>query len=432
MAVRDEAQGARSRGAEAYIKDTSRLRAPRNAAIRPHSHLVGAPLMEKMRCILYKAQQSQYDALRCFIDELYGAFTSFGYEAVIIDPLDKSSSDLFSETVNKGVDFIVSFNRQGFTGEIRGMPFYEYLKIPFISFMVDAPIHHYNNIAINDACVILTFVDKNHVSEVKTNFKTKPVFFLPHGGSIAKTPEKFENRPHDVIFCGSYEGNEYNNALDWLKQVNSSFITKTFHSMIDMMIQDDTVSYQTAWTSCTDASSGEYTDLLRHVDMAYRNLVRGHVLESLLFAGVTITCFGNGWENSTLSKHKNFMYKPAVNFWDAVEEIGKAKICLNISPMFKNGSHERVFTAMLSGAVCLTGENIYFKELFADGDDILFYRPNNLHGTPQRVIELLNNTDKLMSISGKAYNKALNGHTWKNRAEFIIKIVDAFRGRLKR
>jgi 2-dehydropantoate 2-reductase len=40
--MRDEAQGTRSAGTEAYIRDISRLRAPRNEAIRPHGHLLSA------------------------------------------------------------------------------------------------------------------------------------------------------------------------------------------------------------------------------------------------------------------------------------------------------------------------------------------------------------------------------------------------------
>jgi len=378
------------------------------------------------RCVLYKAQ-AQYDVLRCFADELYGAFAGFGYEAVIIDLLDGASSDLFNQTVKKGVDFIVSFNRQGFTGEIRGTPFYEYLKIPFISFMVDSPVHHYSSISINDGFVFFTCVDKNHVSEIKTNFKGKAAFFLPHGGSAAKNPEKYENRRHDVIFCGSCGGNSHKQALDWLKQANSSFMTNIFHSMIDIMLQDDTISYQTAWGRCTDADPGGYIALLQHVDLAYRNLVRERVLEALLDAGVKITCFGNGWENSAFVKYDNFIYKPSVNFGDTVEEIGNAKICLNISPMFKNGSHERIFTAMLSGAVCLTDENAYLKESFTDGEDILFYRPDRLHEIPQKVANFLNDKNKLSSISRRAYKKAINSHTWKNRAEYIINIVNMLR-----
>jgi len=380
------------------------------------------------RCILYKAQ-SQYDVLRCFVDELYAAFTDFGYEAVIIDLLGDSPTDLFNKTIRKGVDFIVAFNRQGFSGEIRGTPFYEYLKIPFISFMVDSPIHHHANISISDACVFYTCVDKNHVSEIKTNFKAKPVFFLPHGGCIAASPEKFVNRRHDVIFCGSYGGNSNMRALDWLKQSDSPFMTKLFHSMLDMMTQDDTISYQAAWARCTDADPAGYIALLQYVDLAYRNLVRERVLESLLALGITVTCFGNGWEKSPLSKYENFIHKSTINFHDTVDEIGNSKICLNISPMFKNGSHERVFTAMLSGAVCLTDENIYLKELFVDEEDILFYRPNRLSEMPQKIINLLNDTDKLSSISRRAYEKAKNSHSWKNRAEYILNIVKIFHDR---
>jgi hypothetical protein len=69
MSVRDEAQGARSAGTEAYIENMSRLRAPRNAAIRPHRHLISASLPQSVNPFHLPFQN--FKSLMRLVTEMY-------------------------------------------------------------------------------------------------------------------------------------------------------------------------------------------------------------------------------------------------------------------------------------------------------------------------------------------------------------------------
>src|SRR5690606_37253109 len=87
--------------------------------------------------------------------------------------------------------------------------------------------------------------------------------------------------------------------------------------------------------------------------------------------GVRIKVFGNGWDKapfaSGLEIHK------AVSFLELLALIGRTKIVLNILPLFSDGSHERVFSAMLNGAVAITDQNRYYETEFKENTNIVMY-----------------------------------------------------------
>ena len=49
-----------------------------------------------------------------------------------------------------------------------------------------------------------------------------------------------------------------------------------------------------------------------------------------------------------------------------------ARIALNVMPWFKDGAHDRVFTAMLQGTAALTDDSRYLREECRDGENICF------------------------------------------------------------
>ena len=100
------------------------------------------------------------------------------------------------------------------------------------------------------------------------------------------------------------------------------------------------------------------------------------------------------------------------------------KIVINKMPLFLDGSHERVFTAMLNGAVCCTDESGYWKQEFIDGESICFYDFQDLDNLENIIKELLLNLDKAGKIAQNGYDIAIHKHQWKNRAEQILEICN--------
>ena len=75
---------------------------------------------------------------------------------------------------------------------------------------------------------------------------------------------------------------------------------------------------------------------------------------------------------------------------------------------------------MLQKAVVLTERNPYLEQQFKQEEDILFYDLAKLDQLPKIVHSFLASPDRLADISENGYQKALQTHTWKHRAEEMI------------
>ena len=148
-------------------------------------------------------------------------------------------------------------------------------------------------------------------------------------------------------------------------------------------------------------------------------------LEVLAKAGFKVKIYGNGWDKADFAK--NFEVYPAINFNDLLKIIARSKIVLNIVPSFVEGSHERVFTAMLNGAVAVTDRNIYYEKEFAENKNIVMYSWGKLNERPDKITDLLKNEEKRERIAEAGYKEATKKHTWTARALSIIQMVETFR-----
>ena len=101
----------------------------------------------------------------------------------------------------------------------------------------------------------------------------------------------------------------------------------------------------------------------------------------------------------------------------------ESKIVLNQMSWFKDGASERIFNAMLQGAVCLTDDSIYLREILTNGQDVVFYDLSELEKLSSIVVELLQHPDIMQCISDNGYQLAKSNHTWKHRAEQLLNIV---------
>lgn len=88
-------------------------------------------------------------------------------------------------------------------------------------------------------------------------------------------------------------------------------------------------------------------------------------------------------------------------------------------PWFKDGAHDRVFNSMLNGAVCVSDGSKYMDEILTDGKDYIKYDLDRLAELPEKIRELLVDRDRWEDIVKNGYNKAVNGHTWADRARFL-------------
>ena len=101
----------------------------------------------------------------------------------------------------------------------------------------------------------------------------------------------------------------------------------------------------------------------------------------------------------------------------------ESKIVLNQMSWFKDGATELIFNAMLQGAVSLTDDSIYLREVLTDGEDVVFYSLKELDKSPSIVGDLLQNPAKMQGIADRGYQAALAGHTWEHRAKLLLEAI---------
>jgi len=103
------------------------------------------------------------------------------------------------------------------------------------------------------------------------------------------------------------------------------------------------------------------------------------------------------------------------------EMLGQSQIVLNILPNYVEGSHERLLTGMLTGALGLTDANVFSQKHFVQGEDILSFDWNHLEELPDMLMDVMDKPLKLEEIAMSGQEKVRQGHTWKHRLELIIK-----------
>ena len=95
-----------------------------------------------------------------------------------------------------------------------------------------------------------------------------------------------------------------------------------------------------------------------------------------------------------------------------VQAMRDARIALNVMPWFKDGAHDRVFTAMLQGTVALTDDSRYLREECRDGENICFYSLRALEQLPDQVVSLLEDPVRMAELAER-------GRMWMLRSVMV-------------
>lgn len=164
---------------------------------------------------------------------------------------------------------------------------------------------------------------------------------------------------------------------------------------------------------------------MQAVDLWIRTCFREKAVRILAEAGIPVHVVGQDWEQVCWKQPKNLTISgKALDSAQCVQFMSQAKIALNTMPWFKDGAHDRIFTAMLQGAVSLTDDSKYLRENFQDWDTLVYYDLHTLEQLPELVCSLLRDPERMYAISRRAKETAEQSHTWKQRAQVLRKWMD--------
>lgn len=370
--------------------------------------------------------QSKYNVLRHFMDELAAGLQANGCQVEIMDFQEESvdaTNRRLEELSTNPPDVVIAFN--GIVNdEIR-----KYLDVPYIGYMVDHPIIHHGRYSAWGKKDYAICIDQTHAELIKSYYKNiGNVFFLPHGGSECSHFVPFSERELDVSFSGSYTSSQ--EYLQMLKDGLQPFEQKIAFILITRM-QERNLTLEQALSGFLKennlpVSDEEFTLLCLQylwVDYFIRAFYREELLRTLAANGIYVDIYGDKWEAFECENKEYLRLHEPLDFKDSLEVLGNTKISLNSIPSFKAGGHERLFSSMLCGAVCLTDPNAYLEEQFKDGEQILYYNRDRMQTAADQVLYYLEYQEEAEEISNKAHAAALEKHTWAMRAKELLEIL---------
>ncbi len=320
-----------------------------------------------------------------------------------------------------GLDAAIVFNNIGFQMQMSaGKSLWDLWDIPCYNIIVDHPMHYFQTLDQAPENGIVACADKYHMEYIRRFYPTvRRAIFLPTAGECLHPFEElkpFRERSIDVLFIGANKQDDSYPYDDFSKALAEDIICHP-HKTFDRALEELLISrgYDLA-----DDLLKKYIQQYRFVDTNIIALFRLEILRTLVDAGIHVTVYGDKFETTDLYHHPNFIYKGRCTTEEGIRFMEDSKIVLNQLAWFKAGSSERIFEAMLQGAVALTEDSVYLRENFVDSVDIMFYSLTNLKALPDLVRSILSDSVLAETVRRNAYKKAQQQHMWIHRASAVL------------
>ena len=379
-----------------------------------------------LRIVLFTG--SDIPILNYIAGQYHKAFEALGHTVLTFDKhhFEESLENLFIWQ-KQGLDAAIVFNNTCF--QMRNSQSHESLwdlwKIPCFNIIVDHPMYYADTLDDAPASGVVACADRYHVDYCKRFYPTvKKAIFIPTAGECSKPFSKlkpFAERSIDILFIGSYKYNnqltsKYDDIDKYLEQELRAHPSRLFSDALEDILSSNNMHWSTNKIK-------SFIESKRFVDINIAASFRKEIIGVLINAGIPVTVYGDGWEKTDIFHHPNFHHRGMISPEDGIALMEDTKIVLNQLAWFKAGASERIFEAMLQGAVSLTDDSEYLREQFRNGEDIQFFSLEHLEKLPDMAHNLLTDTDLSERIRRNAYKKAAMYHTWEARAEELLKTL---------
>lgn len=295
--------------------------------------------------------------------------------------------------------------------------------IKIYDWLVDHPINYSSYINMAPVNAVFLCIDRTHVDFIKKLWPDKQCYFLPHAGTCISDnePAQFEQRDIDICYFGSIK---YDVAAPEPRILKRLYEDSAFAWMAEKYISDPgRVSYLELFEEMMKEFKVIIDDKQRLINLmsvyyfAWNfgvTYYKQYLIKALAEFGLNIHVFGNNWED-IVNGVDNITYHGLITPQECVKYMNRCKIVLNNMPGYIDGSHERVFNAMMAGAVCCSDYSKYLGEQFDDLTDIVFYDLKNLQKTALQLKDILIDQERWKDISSSGRSKVLADHRFSTR-----------------
>lgn len=382
---------------------------------------------ETVKKILFIIGKSQYDSTNVFLEEMREALVNQGVEVDVLDSYNESSFIQMRQHVQKQLyDAIFSINAMAL--EEASSLGRDLLKgdVIYSTMLMDHPFIHHERLKNSYDNIMVLSPDTDHVDYLTKYYPhIRYGGFLPHGGCQAQNVIPYRNRTVNISFMGSYgspesiwkEFRKYPPQMKCLLEECCAYLLEHTDETIEQALQERMGAMGIVCPAEEFAAVGAE---FRMVDRYVRSWFRDKVVRTIVEAGIPVDVYGDGWENMDVKNKNCLRVHDRVGFKESLEIVADSKISLNVMPWFKNGSHDRVFSAMLCGSVCLTDPSGYLTEECKEGEGVMYYQLDCLEELPGKITSLLGNDTMGEEIAGRGKALAEQRHTWADRAMMLL------------
>ncbi|MGN1083657.1 MAG: glycosyltransferase, partial [Lachnospiraceae bacterium] len=387
--------------------------------------------------------QPGVETLRFFSDRLAEEFQRMGYEVRLVrihEPFFGLEALRAFIVPNETV--MITFNFHAIQKEAifytpEGELLWDLYDVACINIIVDHPFYYYEELKHLPRRYLQICIDGDHADYMKRFYpdiacgKTMPLAGcdyrsgfsggIPYSGRMdVLNPATFvpncfpktlsllpiKKRSTDVVFTGCFTQPDF--FLPYMKR-NGEEYDAFYHGILDDLLADPDQCIHTVYLRHLNRELPELTEEdLKNVmnkmiflDLWIRFTFRGKVIQTLLEADIPVHCIGAGWETLSTTKRELLTHTAYSDTAVCLKAISEAKISLNVMPWFKRGSHDRIYSSMLNGSVCVTDTSQYLLEHFKDGDTLCYYHLKQLSALPSLVSDLLANPQKMQQIADR-------------------------------
>ncbi len=370
---------------------------------------------------------NQYESKQYFTQKFSEAMQRKGIEVSILTWPYGPVPDAIIDEINKyNPDITASFHQ--LPPQADGQYFWGKAKRPHWTLLLD-PVF-YDLELMKSPFSIISCVDRFDC-ELLRSYRFENTFFFPHAVERELIVENdiAQQKDFDVVMLASCYDPDH--LREFWKNKYSKEISDTLDSATEIFLSDNHTTFfratlQALTLNGIDPHEVDFDQLAYYVDSYGRGIERLQLIRSIKNAHVHVFG-GRCWREEKpiadwsyyLAKQPNVTLYPSVNFDEALRILKRSKISLNSLPAFKNGTHERVFTALACGAVPFTNDNLYMREFFSDGEDILLYQFKNLGEVNGKIESYLSDRALAEKLVAKGQRKVLKNHTWDRRIDIM-------------
>lgn len=376
--------------------------------------------------LIFKGNDTCYNVLNTFADELKKSIEKSGYKTEIFD-VDREDWKEVVRYQNKHYKAVVGFQSFLFSVKMEDGKRYlaDFIKAPKFNFLLDAPICFSSHLDYRAEDFTILTHDINYKNFLEKHYKQQAKI-LPPGGMISKNPVSMDERKYELTFLGSY--GDYRKILSELeglsaedKAVGTALFEKlklepelTLEAGFDKVIKEkglvmDEDTYLIRLHS------------VRRVLYAASYYFREKAIKAILDSEIKLTVFGESFKNSPFADCENLNIREEVPAERSLEVYGNSKISLNFMTWHKAGLTERMANIMLAGAVLLTDCTDGFSE--GAGEDFVNFKLSDIDSLPEKIKELLKNDSLLNKIALNGKKRAISSMTWDKRAEELLELL---------